>query len=177
MPKEHYVSGEKHQEMQHTSSGSVNKVTVTTRSLFAVVAVVILCGLSFAGGMAYQKHRTRSAQVSTAGNASTGFSGGHGGFAGGHHLGGFGQVTAVSSSSITITNQRTNASTTYTITSSTTITDNGQTVSASDIQTGDTVIITTSGSGSTTATRILVNPSFGGGSGPASSGSDSSGFN
>jgi hypothetical protein len=91
-------------------------------------------------------------------------------------MGGFGKVASISSSSITISNERTSANTTYSITSGTTITDNGQSATASSIQDGDIVIVTTSSTSPTTATRILVNPSFGNGYGGASaSGSNTTG--
>lgn len=71
-----------------------------------------------------------------------------------------GTVTAVSSNSITIKSTRGNTETTYTITSSTTVTDNGSSASVSDIEVGDTVRIqvSTSDNDSTTATNIEINP-------------------
>jgi len=173
---EQYISGEEFQARRQTSNHSRNpngyKVTVSTRLLGIVAAVIILCGLSFYGGVSYQKHHAKATPAANTNIGSNG-AGGFGG-SGARRSGGFGQVTAVSSTSITVSNQRTGASTTYSITSSTTITDSGQSVTTSDIQTGDTVLVTTSGSGSTTATAILVNPSFGGGLG-GSAGSGSSG--
>ncbi len=168
---EKYVSGEEHQAMQQKSKSSPGgrRVTLQTRTLGLAGLVIVLCGLSFWGGTAYQKGHAPKAIATTSSSGGSG-AGGFGGGGRGRFSGGLGQVTAVSTSSITITNQRTNASTTYSITSSTTITDSGQTVTASDIQTGDTVLVSTSGSASTTATRILVNPSFGGGFGGQSGG-------
>ncbi len=147
---------------QTSSSASPKKrkrVTIPMPPLAAVVLVIVLCGLSFAGGMAYQKGHTKS----TADQPAGGFAAGGAGRA--RRSGGAGQVTAVSASSITVDDQRSGTSKTYAITSSTAITDNGQTVAASDIKTGDTVLVTTDSSTSQTATRILVNPSFGGGFG------------
>jgi hypothetical protein len=159
------VSGEEYQAMQQSSRArpttAGRKVTLQTRTLGLLAVVVVLCVLSFWGGTRYEDHH--GAKISTSTTSGSTGGGGFGTSGRARLSGGFGQVTAVSSSSITITNQRTSASTTYTITASTTITDNGQTVTTSDIQTGDTVLIRTSGSGSTTATGITVNPSFGGG--------------
>ena len=173
MADEQYLSGEEYHRMHSASSSSPapkgRKKAVPASSIIAVVAVIVLCGLSFAGGVAYQKHGTKSPAKTTAGA-------GFGGRAGGARRdGGLGQVTAVSSTSITIINQRTNASKTYAINSSTAITDNGQTVDTTDIKTGDTVLITASTSGGSTASRILVNPSFGGGFGGQSQGQGASG--
>lgn len=158
-----YISGEEYQHMQHahTSKKTAKSWALTPHTIEVLVAVIVLCGVSFMGGITYQKHSGKTAAVTT---STTNSFGGASGFSrrGG---GNFGQVTAVSTTSITLTNQRTNASSTYAITSSTVISDNGQTVDTSDIQTGDTVVVTTSTSDTSTATHILVNPSFGGGGG------------
>ena len=71
-----------------------------------------------------------------------------------------GTVTTISSDSITIKSSRGEAEIKYTITDSTTVTDNGETASVGDIQVGDTVRVqtgTTDGE-TTTATNIEVNP-------------------
>jgi hypothetical protein len=117
-------------------------------------------GLSFYGGVAYQKSRHPQAATAAA-NGQGGF-GGRGGRFGGQRPT-IGPVTAISGTSITVQDSRTSSSTTLSITSSTQITDNGQTVAASDIQTGDTVAAIASTTDKTQAARILVNPSFGGG--------------
>ena len=162
---EKYMSGEEYQEMQHSHTSKSTGKSLARIPLRGelLIAVIVLCGLSFVGGVIYQKHseKTTTTATSAAGGAL-----GAGGFSrrGG---GNFGQVTAVSTTSITLTNQRTNASNTYAITGATVITDNGQTVATSDIQAGDTVVITTSTSDTSTATRILVNPSFGGAGSPS----------
>lgn len=163
------VSGEEYQAMSRNTQKPGHEVSLSSKTVVAVIVVVVLCGLSFLAGSAYGKHHAKSASPSTAAFGG-GFGGGGGGYGGAaRNGGGFGQVTAVSSTSITVQNPRSGTSTTYTITSSTTITDNGQTVSASSIQTGATVIIRVASSGSKTATSILVNPSYGGGGGGASS--------
>jgi hypothetical protein len=172
MPNDKYISGEEHKAMSVSSASTPKKVTIAMPSIATIVVVIILCALSFGLGVISQKHGTKTV-VATSSVTGGHFTGG-GGF-GGHRSGGFGQVTAVSPTSITITNERSGASSTYAITASTTITDSGQTVTTSSIQTGDTVIIMTSSSSTSTATSILVNPSFGGGFGGGASGSSSSG--
>lgn len=145
----------------------------------AALAVVVIGGVGFYGGMTYQKHHTtasgNNASTQTANSQGFGgngnFSGGSGGFGGSRADRVIGQVTAISSTSITVQDQS-GSSTTLAITSSTTITDNGQTVAASDIQSGDTVFITEDSSNTSQASRIMVNPSFGGA--PSSSSSQSS---
>jgi hypothetical protein len=131
--------------------------------LFLVI-LIVLCAASFFGGKAYEK-----------GHRFGGFGGGGGEYGGGHRLGGFGKVTAISSSSITVESTYSNSSKTYTINSSTTVTSDGSSASVSTIQTGDTVIIRTSSTASTTATAIEVNPSFGGGPGSSQEGSSTTG--
>ncbi|HVV26021.1 MAG TPA: hypothetical protein VHC21_03240 [Candidatus Saccharimonadales bacterium] len=144
-----------------TAGRPARRVTISLKSVGLVAAVIVLCGLSFVGGRQYQKHHGSSAN-SSATAAGGGLAGGR--FGGGvRREGGIGSVTAISSSSITVSDQRSGTSKTYSITSSTQITDNGSTVDYTDIKTGDTVLVTASSSSSTTAARILVNPSFGGG--------------
>jgi hypothetical protein len=169
-----YISGEEYQAMsQKQPAKAGHEVSLSVHTIGAIVIVVLLCIVSFFGGSIYGKHHApKTAATSAFSSSAKG-----GGFAGGgfRNGGGFGQVTAVSSSSITLQNPRSGTSTTYSITSSTTITDNGQAVSASSIQTGDTVIIQVASSGSTIAKTILVNPNFGGGGGASSSGGSSTG--
>ncbi|HUD06692.1 MAG TPA: hypothetical protein VMR34_02295 [Candidatus Saccharimonadales bacterium] len=125
---------------------------------------VIIAGLGFWGGIAYQKGHQSTSSSASSNTASTGGGSGGGGF-GGRFGGGsrvIGPVTAVSPTSITVSNQQTGSSSTLTITSSTVVTDNGQTVAASSIQVGNTVFISEDSTDTSQASRILVNPSFGG---------------
>lgn len=160
---EEYISGEKHREMRAQKQSSPSVV----KPLILVVAGLVVAWLGFWGGISYQKSHQSSAA------ASVNTAGGQNGFVGGRFRNGprptVGQVTAVSGSSITITDSRSGANTTLGISSSTQITNNGQTVAASSIQSGDTVFITLSTTDKTQASRIVVNPSFG--SSPGSSGS------
>lgn len=132
-----------------------------------VTLVVVVAIAGFLGGMAYQKghQKAASGNAFASGNNSQFPSGGFGGSGpgGGQMPGGFGTVTAVSDSSITVQNTRSGSSTTYSITSSTTVTNNGSTAAVSDIKAGDTVIVQTSSSDSTTATQIIDNPNINGG--------------
>jgi hypothetical protein len=72
------------------------------------------------------------------------------------------QVTVISSTSITVQDTSGNA-TTYAITGDTVITDQGQQVTYTDIQTGDTVLVIPDRSDTSNAERIIVNPDFGNG--------------
>ncbi|MGA3150117.1 MAG: hypothetical protein ABSD10_00655 [Candidatus Saccharimonadales bacterium] len=130
------------------------------------VALIVLCGLSFYGGIHYQKGKQGATTSAPAGTSSTqnGFAGGFGGRFGGQRPN-IGRVTAISSTSITIQDTFDNASKTFSIDSSTQVTNGGQSASLSDIQTGDNVLIRTSSSTSTTASQILINPNFGSGNG------------
>lgn len=146
--------------------------------VIAAIALVVVIGSGgFVGGMQYQKSHTTS-KGQAAFNSANGVSGAQGFQARrGMRSGAVGTVSAVSSSSVTVNDQRTNSTKSFTISSSTVISDNGSTVTTSDIQVGDTVFVSTSSATSTDATRILVNPSmggFGGQSGSSTNGSSSS---
>jgi hypothetical protein len=158
MAKSEYVSGEKYREMAPAG----NTKNGLPKPVLAIIAVVVLMGLSFYGGTAYQKSKQPKAASAAAAGTKGGFSGRGGGRFGGQRPT-IGQVTAISSTSITVQDSSTNASTTLAITSNTQITDNGQTVTVSDIQTGSSVLVVASTTDKTQAARILVNPSFGGG--------------
>ncbi len=144
-----------------SSSNLVHKV------ILGAVGLVVLCGLSFYGGLSYQKGKQPSPQVAQTNVANGGFGGRFG------RGGGIGSVTAVSPSSITVNNTRTSTSKTYTINSSTTITNSGATATVADITTGSTVLVTPSSSDPTIASTIILNPSFGPGGGSLPGGSDS----
>ncbi|HUA13481.1 MAG TPA: hypothetical protein VL989_03200 [Candidatus Sulfotelmatobacter sp.] len=158
---EQYISGEQHTKMSTKPTKKNNSKTI----IWVIVAIVAL-GISFYGGTQYGKNHTNLASSRF---ASSGF----GGPGRGHFQDRvIGTVEAITSNSITVTSRFNNSNTTLAITSSTQITDNGQSVSASDIKTGDTVFIIENTSNTSEASTILLNPSFGGG--PISSGSNTS---
>lgn len=153
---------EENTHQPHKRSASAKHKTPKIAGL--IVGVVLVGVASFFGGVQYQKGKNNTA-ATTAGQSQG--MGGNGmtmmGPGGGQRMGEAGTVTAVNSSSISFNSQRTGSAVTYAITSSTKITDNGATVTASDIAVGDMVLVESSGSGSTTATNIIVNPSPNGG--------------
>ena len=126
------------------------------------ILVAVVSAASFFGGMAYQKKNQQSVanNVSPASENRQLPSEGSFGGRGGQQMGGFGTVAAISESSISVKNSRSGSTTTYSITSSTTISNNGSAASVSEIKTGDTVMVRTSGSDLTAATQIMVNPDF-----------------
>jgi hypothetical protein len=160
-----YISGEKHRAM---ATPRPSRELPKNYLLLAVIAVVLL-GVGFMGGSAYQK--SKQPKVSSATSGSSSFAAGAGGRTGGGRFGGqrpvSGQVTAVSSSSITIQTAASTSPTTLAITSSTQITNNNQPAVATDIAVGDTVLVVENTTDKTQADRIMVNPSFGGGQGMA----------
>jgi len=137
--------------------------------LAATIAIALLIALGgFYSGVHYQKGRQKNT-AATSNQSATGSGFGGGNFGGGFRRQGnanrlIGTVSAISSTSITV-QSRTGTSKTLAITSSTTITNNGATASASDIQTGDTVFVTIDSSKTANAASIALNPSFGGGQG------------
>lgn len=141
-----------------------------TGSVVGLFVVVLIAIGSFYWGVSYQKGKQKEPSSSL---ASTSFSGGGfggRGFRGGNRV--IGQVTAVSSSSISVQDNMTGTVTTLAITSSTVISNSGQSATASSIQVGDTVFVSENSTNTTQASRILVNPTFGGG--PSSSPSSGS---
>lgn len=168
---EKIVSGEEFQriKLQHAQT----KPQFFKTPIGLIIIVVVLIGVGFFGGVIYEKGHAKSVSSSSnvVGSGGTGRFGG--GFGGERGLKVFGTVSSISPTSITIASRFNGSSTTLSITSSTTITNNGQTASASDIQTGDTVVATKSSASSSTASAILLNPNFGGG--PISSHGSSTG--
>ena len=138
--------------------------------VLAAIVLLVLCGISFGLGIAYQQGKqNKVAGVSSNqqsalpdmgnGPEAGGFGGGPGGFANGQRPN-IGEVTAVSSDSITIQDSRSNSTQTFKITDSTEITNNGSKASVEDIKPGDTVLIITDTSDTATASQVMINPSF-----------------
>jgi len=161
---EKYISGEDFQRMQRDNVfPPPARQSKTKPVLLILLGLVIFAGLGFWGGVHYEKGHDKTIASSSL-VSNNGNSGGYGGrFSSNGERPVTGQVENISSTSITVQNTQTNAASTFSIASSTVISDGGQTVSASDIQTGDTVLIMASSSSSSTASRIIVNPSYGGG--------------
>ena len=139
----------------------------TQKPLLLLAVAVALVGVGFFGGMSYQKGH----QKTKAGGMMTGVNGAPGGFSGqrggGRRRAAFGQVTAISATSISIAEQ-TGTNATFAISSATTFTDNGQPTTSSAITVGENVAVIANPSDATQASRIMVNPSFGDGSTPPS---------
>ncbi len=159
------LSPSEYEEMISTGRNSPTNTKLIKYGVMAVVAL-ILCGISFGAGMSYQKGKkptsTATAGFSDNGQfpSQAGGPGGQGGFGNGQRPN-IGEVSAISSDNITIKAVRSNSNQSFRITSSTTVQNNDSTASASDIKTGDTVLITTDDSDSSTASQIIINPSFG----------------
>ncbi len=142
---------------------------------FGGLALLIL---SFVGGAYYEKgtHKqvTAAAVASTVSQTRTGnrgFGGAGGSFGGqygGSHI--FGQVSSVNGQTFVLQSSS-GTSYTVTITSSTVFADGS---SASQIATGNTVIVSgqVGSSDAVSATRIIINPSFGGGLGSGTNQAD-----
>ena len=162
---EHEISSK---QAQHTTPGSFSG-SFASKAAGAGLIALILCGLSFYAGMAYQRNHAAATGATGQSAQSAAAAGGFGSFRG--RRGAIGNVTAASATSITVQNQRTGSSQTFTINSATQVTNNGSSASASDIQVGDTVLVRAAAASSTTAVSISINPSFGG---PGAAGSPAS---
>ena len=146
---------------QHTTSQPTHHILLT-KIIVGTCGLLILCGLSFVSGIAYEKAHASQATSST--NAQQAQSGAINRLRTGTRPV-RGQVTAVSSTSITIQNQRSGLTSTYAITSSTVIKNNGQAATATSIQTGDTVLVRVSTTSPTTASIIVIQPTSPNGTG------------
>jgi hypothetical protein len=181
---EEYISGEEHQRVASSKSAKPKR-TISKLPLQAILVILFVAFIAFWLGTVYQKHHqpTTSLASSQRMAGTGGFSGRFSGGMRGDRV--IGTVTAISSTSISVSSRMSSSKVTLSINSSTKISDNGQAISPSSIQSGNTVFITKSSSSSTSAAAILVNPSFGNSSrqsfqgsstgSSTSSGSDTSG--
>lgn len=133
------------------------------KSTFLLVFAVLLAAASFYEGTAFQRNTDTNGgdstlAVSTNGTNQDTTGGGvsntqTGSFVRDHVIG---QVTAVSSTTITVENQTSGQNTTLNITNSTQIQADGQSIPVSDIQDGDLVIVMKTSSSSSSASRIII---------------------
>lgn len=156
------------------STGKVrHKKVVPTKtfgnSLLVIIVLVIVAVAAFFSGVVYEKSGTKKTST-TARDSVVGTFGRYNSVHNGQRPI-FGPVTAVSATSISVQNERSGTTATLVITSSTVITNNGSTVSASSISVGDTVIVRASTTNTNQASTITVNPNFGSGTGGDSSSS------
>lgn len=154
---------------QMVAAGKVKKPNSPNylKPAIAAVTVIVLCGISFTAGQSYQKSHSKDTQTTANTRfGSQGMAGGPGGFGNGQRPT-VGQVTAVSSDSITIKNDRTGSDQTLKITSSTVVENNGSTASVSDVKVGDTAFVQLDSNDSGAASRIILNPTM---QGPGSQG-------
>lgn len=147
----------KSEKSDEVSVGYRPKPTLN-KGTFLLVFGVLLASASFYEGTAYQ----RNVDGSTVGNVATTSSSlsGNGSnttktdsFVRDHILG---AVTAVSSTSITVQDENSGQNTTLSITKTTAIEANGESIAATEIQDGDLVIVTKTSSSSTAAATIIV---------------------
>ncbi len=142
--------------MEHSALSS-KKTTVPTKQLVQIGAAIVLAVIGFYGGIAYQKTKQPSTGAAQLTADQTGL--GSDQF---RRRMSTSDVTAISSSSITV-KDTSGTSKTYAITSDTTITKDRATATTNDIAIGDTVLVVASSTSSTSASRIVVNPTMGGG--------------
>lgn len=133
----------------------------------------------FLGGVQYQKGQVKNVASASVSRSGVGFTG-RGSFSGAR-LGSIGTVSAISSTSITITvqprgypNSSSSMSKTYAITSKTTVTSGGANSTTSVIAVGDMVRIRASSSDASTAASIDIGSSSSGSSNTSGTGSTDS---
>ena len=146
----------------------------------APIGVLIVLGLTFWGGMLTQKHfgkTSATASANTNGTSPSGFGSGtgwSGNFAG--RRGTIGTVATISGTAMTVTTMS-GSTVTVSLANNPTVTDSsGNASTDSAIAVGDTVLVTgaTGSDGTVRATRVRLNPSFGGGAPSAGTRSSSS---
>jgi len=131
---------------------------INYKILVVTIIFILGCGVSYYAGLKTQK-TNNSNPDKTDGEFSQNGPGRMNG-----QRPNMGKVTAISSNSISIMSDIDGTTTTIAVTSETTVTDNGSDTSIDNIKVGDTVMVQTSSADTKTATRILLNPSFRGGS-------------
>ena len=137
-----------------------SKIKVS-RTFVEVLVVIVVAVISFYGGTRYEKHRQPAVpKRSLVGQGTT-----NPAFGDQFNRRSrifrqtlVGKVTTVSTTSITVQGNNDNASHTYSISSTTAITNNGQTAAVTDIQTGDNVLVVASPADASQALSILINP-------------------
>lgn len=166
MNNKEYNNPHGHHQMASSNSGGIAKFAGLTMLVLVVIA------LSFMGGMQYQKGKKTT--VSGGQSTPTPPSGqDFGNFQGGGPSGGtmnivLGEVTAISSTSISVKDTRGGSTTTLSITSGTQVTDNNEAASINSIKVGDNVVVRPNSSNSKQADQIILNPQMPSG-GPGSS--------
>lgn len=136
------------------SYGTANQSIDNKLMVFSVVGVLIALFVGFVVGMQFQKSKTTTAAVT---DTTTQMPTGQGGQNQMRIRGGFVEVSAVTSTSITVTGTMDGTSNSYTINDQTTVNDNGTEATISDIKVGDIVMVRTSSSDAKLATQISLN--------------------
>jgi hypothetical protein len=139
-----------------TYQHSKKKTLTALKPLLIAGGAVLVCGFSFYGGVLYQKSKTPV----TNDFANTSSPDGTRSFNGPRRMT-ISEVTAVTSTSITVTTDST--SKTYTINADTVIRRDGADATTSDIAVGDKVLVIASSDDASIAQRIDINPTFGNG--------------
>ncbi|HEV7453843.1 MAG TPA: hypothetical protein VGO07_01140 [Candidatus Saccharimonadales bacterium] len=155
------VSGEEFRRMSaEAGMQPANFVAAHRTALISVAVLAVVAGISFTGGIQYQKGKgpaTPAAIANQSANGPTGFRS-FGGPQGQRPTAG--TVKAVSSTSITVTSDRTGTDSTLAITNTTVVTNADATAAVSDIQVGNTVFVQAASNDPNTATRIMLNPTM-----------------
>lgn len=115
-----------------------------------IVALIVLPIAGFFAGMNYAQQMGPTTQNGTANGPTLG-----------PHIltgGTIGTVKSISATNITVIQGRNNEEKTYTLTSSTTYKNGDANARASDVKTGDTVLLTLDSSDNTKVTTVTLNP-------------------
>jgi hypothetical protein len=156
---------EQNNSEEYTRRGqhSKYKKPIKVKILAVVGVVIIISAVSFYGGTVFQKNHQTTSSGTTGSLANSGAPSGGGRFSRNRVIG---QVSAISSTNITVQDRRSGSTVNLAIVSTTQISSNGNAATSSDIQVGDTVFVTKDSSNTSDAASIVVNPGFGGSGSP-----------
>jgi hypothetical protein len=131
------------------------------QKVIGAAAMVVAVGVSFYSGVQFQKNHMEQTGSATASQGEQAISNrmGQRSMMSGQRPA-MGQVTAISAASISVQDSMQNTTATYAVTSNTKVTNNGGAASASDIKTGDNVLVLLSNTNSSEASQIELNPSM-----------------
>ena len=129
-----------------SSSGAHHTVAMKFSTLVKLLLVIFLIVISFWGGMLYGYTERRSSLLTVSSSS--------------HHKFAIGIIVYISPTSITISNQNNTDTQSFSITSNTLISINGQKAPANQLKPGNIVLIRVAKNSSTQAGIILANSHF-----------------
>jgi hypothetical protein len=152
MAEDKFISGEEFKSLRQNNSQNNN--IVYNKRILLIIGALIYTIVIFYIGSAYENHHNKSIATTTTTKSGLNSPFGRGGGFSANRI--FGTVTAIGTSSITVSNPRTDSTSTINITSATTITENQQTIALSSINVGQTIMISLDPTNTSNAVSVTV---------------------